>query len=199
MKNANPDPGLNGYKAMSSTTNCVSELPTLTTEACIYEQQMGKIVRAARFRYPNLKQIFLSTRVYAGYAPKPLNPEPYAYEYGFSGKWLIEAQIGQIKTSTIDPVAGDMNYVSGAAAWTAWGPYLWANGTTPRSDGLNWCNGQNGAPCNGEVDFAPDGTHPSSNDPGHDGTTKVVNQLMTFFKTSPYTPSWFCKTGTVCP
>lgn len=199
MKNANPDPGLHGFVAMSSTTNCVSELPKPTTEACIYEQQLGKIVRAAKFRYPNLKQIFLSTRIYAGYAPKPLNPEPYAYEYGFSGKWLIQAQIDQIRTSTIDPVAGDLNYGSASAAWTAWGPYLWANGTIPRSDGLIWCNGQSGTPCNGEVDFEPDGTHPSSNNPGHDGATKVLNQLMTFFETSAYTTSWFCKTGTACP
>ena len=201
MKNANPDPGLNGFRAVSSTTNCASELPKPTTEACIYEQQMGNIVRAAKFRYPNLKQIFLSTRIYAGYAPKPLNPEPYAYEYGFSGKWLIQAQIDQIRNNgtIIDPVAGDLNYVSGSAAWTAWGPYLWANGTSPRSDGLIWCNGQSGAPCNGELDFEPDGTHPSSNNPGHDGATKVLNELMTFFKTSAYTTSWFCKTGTACP
>ncbi|MBZ5680343.1 MAG: Ig-like domain-containing protein [Acidobacteriia bacterium] len=195
MKNANPDPGLNNFSALSSSTICANELPKPKTEACYYELQMGKIVRAARSRYPNLKQIFLSTRIYAGYAPKPLNPEPYAYEYGFSGKWLVQAQINQIRNGTVDPVAGDMDYTTGMAAWTAWGPYLWANGINPRSDGLIWCDGQTGAPCNGEVDFQPDGTHPNSTS----GAQKVVNQLMTFFKTSAYTPSWFCKTATACP
>jgi hypothetical protein len=197
MKNANPDPGLDGFASLSASTSCANEakLPKFVTEACLYESQMGKIVRAARLRYPHLKQIFLSTRIYAGYASKPLNPEPYAYEYGFSGQWLIQAQIDQVKNGTIDPVAGDLDYNDGMAAWTAWGPYLWANGTKKRSDGLIWCNGQTGSPCNGEVDFEPDGTHPSSTS----GATKVVNQLMTFFKTSAYTPKWFCKSKASCP
>jgi hypothetical protein len=199
MKNANPEPGINLFRSMSSSTNCAAEGSTPTTEACLYEQQMGKIVRAAKSRYPNLKQIFFSTRIYAGYAPKPLNPEPYAYEYGFSGQWLVEAQINQINGGGTDPVAGNMDYTTGA--WTAWSSYLWANGTTPRGDGLIWCNAQPGAPCNGEQDFEPDGTHPSST-----GASKIVsgqagsqfNGLMGFFKTSPYTAKWFCASGSAC-
>jgi uncharacterized protein YjdB len=205
MKNANPEPGINLFRSMSSSTNCAAEGSTPTTEACLYEQQMGKIVRAAKSRYPNLKQIFLSTRIYAGYAPKPLNPEPYAYEYGFSGQWLVEAQMNQVNNGAgIDPVAGNMDYTTGA--WTAWSSYLWANGTAPRSDGLIWCNAQPGAPCNGEQDFEPDGTHPSSDNPGHDGASKIVSGqsgsqfkgLMGFFKTSPYTAKWFCASGSAC-
>lgn len=198
MKNGNPDPGSDGFRAMSTSTNCASELPKPATEACFYEQQLGTIVRAAKIRYRNLKQIFFTTRIYAGYASTPLNPEPYAYEYGFSGKWLVQAQIDQIRTSAVDPVAGDLDYNSGATAWIAWGSYPWARGTKPRSDGLIWCNGQTGSPCNGEVDFEPDGTHPSSDNPGKDGTTKVANPLMSFFKTSAYTASWFCQTAKPC-
>jgi len=105
-----------------------------------------------------------------------LNPEPYAYEYGYSAKWLIEAQILQQRPGgTVDPIAGDMSYTDGAAAWTAWGTYLWADGTIPRLDGLTWLSS----------DFQSDGTHPNAQ-----GTTKVVNLLMGFFKTAPYTP-WF--------
>jgi len=194
IKNANPSPALHGFASLQPfTDNCASEVGTI--EACNYEQQLGETIRAAKARYPNLQQIFLSTRIYAGYASAPLNPEPYAYEYGFSAKWLIQAQIDQIRNSTPpDPVAGDLNYNNGPAAWTAWGPYLWAYGTTPRSDQLIWCNGQSGSPCNGEDDFQSDGTHPNT----ASGVPKVVNLMMKFFSTSPYTPSWFCASKGSC-
>jgi hypothetical protein len=185
LKDANPAPALHGLGSLSSSTDCASEMPTPTTEACNYEMQMGQIVRAAKSRYPNLKQIFISTRIYAGYADEPLNPEPYAYEYGFSGKWLIQAQIDQMNGAQADPVAGNLNYNDGPAAWTAWSAYLWADGDIPRSDGLIWCDGQSSAPCSGEIDFNTDGTHPNSV-----GVQKVVNLLMNFFTTSSYTP-WF--------
>ena len=121
----------------------------------------------------------------AGYADTEHSPEPYAYEYGYAVKWLIQAQIVQARTGTIDPVTGDLNYANGTVAWTAWGPYLWAHGATPRSDGLAWCNGQTGQPCDGEVDYWSDGTHPNDQ-----GSAKAANLLMDFFLGSPYTP-WF--------
>ncbi|HVN21205.1 MAG TPA: Ig-like domain-containing protein [Dongiaceae bacterium] len=171
IKEANPDPGEDGMSALSQGAQCV--LPS-TIEVCRFEGQLGNIIRAAKSRYPNLKQVFLTTRIYAGYAVSPLNPEPYAYEYGFSAKWLIQAQINEERNpGQIDPVAGEMNFT--AAAWTAWSAYIWADGTTPRSDGLTWQ----------PTDFQADGTHPNSV-----GAQKVVNQLMSFFKSSPYTP-WF--------
>jgi hypothetical protein len=85
-----------------------------------------------------------------------------------------------------DPIAGNLNYNDGTAPWIGWSAYLWANGTTPRSDGTVWCNGQAGAPCNGAVDFQSDGTHPANS-----GVQKVGAMLLNFFKTSPYTASWF--------
>jgi Bacterial Ig-like domain (group 2) len=193
IKNANPSPALHGFASLQPfTDNCASEMGTI--EACNYEEQLGETIRAAKARYPNLQQVFISTRIYAGYASVPLNPEPYAYEYGFSAKWLIQAQVNQIRNGTVDTVAGDMNYNSGMAAWTAWGPYFWAYGTTPRSDQLIWCNGQSGSPCNGEDDFQSDGTHPNTSS----GVPKVVNLMMKFFSTSPYTPSWFCASKSSC-
>jgi hypothetical protein len=192
IKNANPNPALHSLASLKASTDCASDVTTV--EACDYESQLGATIRAARGRYRNLKQVFLSTRIYAGYATVPLNPEPYAYEYGFSAKWLIQAQVNQNRNGTVDPVAGDMSYTSGTAAWTAWGPYLWAYGTAARSDGLIWCNGQSGSPCNGEDDYQSDGTHPGSSA----GVPKVVNQMMVFFGGSPYTPVWFCANKTSC-
>lgn len=214
MKNANPDPGLDGIGSMSPTTNCAAEVvnaPAFLTESCRYEWQMGEIVRAAKSRYPNLKLIFFTTRIYAGYATSALNPEPYAYEYGFSGQWLVNAQIAQVGGAGPDVVAGDLCYSSTecgstVGAWVGWGPYLWANGTTKRSDGLNWCNAQAGSPCNGEQDFEPDGTHPSSNNPStppYDGAYKFVSAspwgMMNFFLNSPYACPWFSATPANCP
>jgi hypothetical protein len=174
IKDANPRPGIANERTLCDPTvsGCVDDNGT---EAILYESQLGQIIRAAKLRYPNLKQVFLSTRIYAGYATQGLSPEPYAYEYGYSAKWLIEAQVLQERTGTVDPVAGNMSYTSGSAAWTAWGTYLWANGTIANSNGTTWL----------ASDFQSDGTHPDAQ-----GATKVVNLLMGFYTTSPYTP-WF--------
>jgi len=160
-----------------------------STDALNVEQELGNALRAAKQRWPNLKLAFLTSRIYGGYAPPGGGcPEPYAYETGYAVKWLIEAQISQIRTGIIDPVAGDLNYNNGTAPWIAWGPYFWADGPVPRSDGLVWCDGtlSPGPPCNGEVDFAADGEHPTT-------TTKQVNMLMSFFLNSPYSTLWFVK------
>jgi hypothetical protein len=156
-------------------------LPSPEADAYVFMERIGNILRALKVRYPNLRQVFISSRVYAGYASDNLNPEPYAYETGFAVKWLIEAQIRQMATGEIDPHAGDLNYNT-VAPWIAWGPYMWANGSTPRSDGLAWLPG----------DFGPDGTHPFI-----EGQRKVAGLLMDFFSTSTLTQCWFI-TGGVC-
>ncbi len=165
MLNANPRPNV--------------ALPASDAEAYIYEREIGEIARAARKRYPNLKLMFISSRAYAGYAAVPLNPEPYAYEYGFSVKWTIQAQIDETRNGKIDSIAGDLDYKKGVAPWIAWGPYLWADGDVPRSDGLTWK----------ATEFQQDGTHPNK-----DGVNKIAHMLMDFFTSSPYT-GWFRKQG----
>lgn len=197
IKEANGGPGQQGCGADATDTSepcralcdgtvagCVNS--QYGTEALRYETQLGQILRAAKTRWPNLKLAFISNRIYGGYATDDLSPEPYSYEYGFSTQFLMMAQVKQIANGTIDPIAGDLNYTNGTAPWVAWGPYLWANGATPRSDGLIWCNGQTAAPCSGEVDFQSDGTHPDTT-----GQQKVATLLINFFLNSPYTKSWF--------
>jgi hypothetical protein len=161
-------------------------LPSSQADAYALEGYSGGIARAARLRYPNLKLMFLTSREFAGYARTDLNREPFAYESGFSMKWLIQAQINQIRTGQIDPIAGDLDYNKGVAPWMVWAAYTWADGTIPRSDGFVWCDGQLGAPCFGDVDVRPDGTHPST-----EGAGDLATLQMNYFLSSPYGTQWF--------
>src|SRR5205809_1896631 len=146
-------------------------LPADSADANVLLTNLGLVLRAMRIRYPNLRLVFLSSRVYGGYATTDLNPEPYAYESGFSVKWAIESQINEMRGLSGNPRAGTLDYVKKAAPLIVWGPYLWADGATPRSDGLAWQRN----------DFEEDGVHPSQM-----GESKVAERLLDFFKNSPY-------------
>lgn len=123
-------------------------------------------------KFPNLKLVYLTSRIYAGYASSTLNPEPYAYESGFVMKWVIEKQLGGDPSLNFDPANGPVN-----TPWLSWGPYPWADGLTPRSDGLTWaCSDLR----------ADDGTHPSE-----DGMRKVASLLHEFFRTDSTAREWF--------
>jgi hypothetical protein len=136
------------------------------------QQELERIVDDLHDRFPNLRLVYLSSRTYGGYAKTSLNPEPYAFESGFAVKWLIEDQVKGEKRLNADPAKG-----AAKAPWLAWGPYLWANGSTKRADGFSW-----------ELDDvrAADGTHPSDA-----GCLKVAEQLWTFFTTDTTAKTWF--------
>lgn len=124
-------------------------------------------------RFPNLQLAYYSSRIYGGYAATDaLNSEPFAYEAGFATKWLVEDQLDGDPDLNFDPSEGAVN-----SPWIAWGPYMWADGLIPRSDGLVWeCS-----------DFGVDGIHPSE-----DGVAKVAALLLDFFKSSKTASPWFC-------
>ena len=126
--------------------------------------ELETIVRSLPALFPNLQIVYLSSRIYAGYATTGLNPEPYAYQGGFAVKWLIE------------------HYLNGGLPRVprlAWGPYLWADGTRRRFDGLTW----------GCSDVREDdGTHPSPA-----GQLKVATMLLDFLKSDPSAQPWFLK------
>jgi len=122
-------------------------------------------------KFPNVKMVYLSSRIYGGYAKTNLNPEPFAWYTGWANKLLIEDQLNG------DP---RLNYKgkNAKAPWIAWGPYLWSNGATPNAQGIFWV----------ESDMNNDGTHP-----GPDGTQKVATALMKFFSTDETSAPWFLK------
>src|SRR6185436_19532423 len=74
--------------------------------ATTLQEELARIVQLLPGRYPNVKLVYLSSRTYGGYAKTPLNPEPYAYEYGFSVKWLIEQQLKGDAGLNYDPKKG---------------------------------------------------------------------------------------------
>ena len=86
-------------------------------------------------KFPNIKLAYYSSINYTGYSngTTNLDPEPYGYEGGMAVKNAIQDQISGDANMNYDPAKGKVK-----APWIAWGPYYWANGMIPRSDGLVW-------------------------------------------------------------
>lgn len=137
------------------------------------QENLVKSLHNLKEKFPNLRIVYLSSRIYAGYATTMLNPEPYAYEEAFSMRWLIQDQIAGKPELNCDPARGAVK-----APLLLWGPYLWADGETPRkADGLIYTR----------RDLSDqDGTHPADT-----ARNKVGNLLLNFLKTDPTAKSWF--------
>ena len=139
--------------------------------ATLLKNELVQVVQNLHAKFPNLKLCYLSSRIYGGYAAQgSLNPEPQAYESGFSVKWLIEDQIAG------SPALSYGQAGPAQAPLLLWGPYLWADGTNPRSDGLTWLIS----------DLEGDHTHPSAA-----GEEKVAGLLGTFFSTDATAAPWW--------
>ena len=142
-----------------------------------FKGELRQLCRILKQKFPNLRVIYLSSRIYAGYATGPLNPEPYAYESAFAVRGLIRDQIQGDRQLNCDPARGQV-----VAPILLWGPYLWADGVKGRKiDKLVY----------ERKDLAGDGTHPSRS-----GRVKVARQLLKFFKTDPTAKTWFAKART---
>jgi hypothetical protein len=137
------------------------------------QKDMETLLHLAKKHYPNLRVAYLSSRTYGGYAKTRLNLEPYAYEGAFAMRWLIQDQIKKEAKLNYNESRGEV-----VAPLLLWGPYLWADGTTPRKDdGFLW----------EQKDFRDnDGTHPSDS-----GRQKVAELLLKFFKADAGAKKWF--------
>jgi len=152
--------------------NQANNQPLQTYRDSLYIQTK-RIMHELNARFPNARLCYMASRIYGGYSTGPLNPEPYAYNQGFIMRQVI-----------LDQINGDEDLAfAGSEAdspWMAWGAYLWADGTSPRSDGLTW-------DC--PDDFANDGVHPSNT-----GREKVAGLLFDFFSNEPTACPWFLAT-----
>jgi hypothetical protein len=135
------------------------------------QDELKGTVRVLAKRFPNCKLVYLSSRTSGVYAKTPLNPEPYAFESGFSVKWLIEQQLKGDPELNYDPAKGAV-----VAPWLSWGPYLWVNGASKRADGFFVL----------ESDYVGDGTHHSQ-----EGMAKHGRLLLEFFRNDTTTRGWF--------
>lgn len=131
--------------------------------ARLLQRTLRSIVEILGTKFPQLKLVYVSSRTYGGYSESDLSPEPIAYESAFAVKWLIEERI-----NNPSPVR--------SIPWVSWGAYLWANGLTPRSDGLIW----------ERSNFEPDGVHTSPQ-----GALKVATMLLDFFQNDTAAKPWF--------
>lgn len=136
----------------------------------LLQSDFKAIARNLKSLYPNLKIAYFSSRTNSYTYWRGLSPEPAAFETGFAVKWLIESQIEGDPELNYDPARGPV-----VAPYLSWGPYLWADGPNPRSDGLVWL----------QNDMVIDCTHPSSN-----GEAKIAQLMLNFFR-GDTTTGWF--------
>ena len=120
---------------------------------------------------------YLSSRTFGGWSGRESgSPEPYAYESGFGTRWVVQSQMRGEAQLNYDPDRGEVR-----APLVLWGPYLWAQGNSPRKlDGLVWT----------QNDVRADRLHPNEA-----GVGKTTVLLLNFFKTNEGASRWFLKAG----
>ena len=160
-------------------------LPIQYADSFLVKACVANALRAMKVLYPNLQVAYLSSPEYGGYDTDHFLGEPYAYEDGFVPRWVVLGQIEFMhKGEMWDPRIANLSYEEGKAPWATWGPYLWANGTTPRSDGLTWQRS----------DFEADGSTLSDA-----GARKSGGLLLKFLLSEPTAAGWFIPKITPAP
>ena len=146
---------------------------TFPADMTTLQSQYETVAQDMLTEFPNLQIMYVSSIYYTGFSNgiKTLDPEPYAYESGFAVKNMIQDQLNGNSNLNFNPADGPV-----LAPWMAWGPYLWANGMLPRSDGMVYT-------CH---DMQSDGTHPNAG-----ARAKVSQQLLNFLKSDPTATPWF--------
>lgn len=140
-----------------------SRLGEMPKHVDVLERDLAEIVARLATKFPNLRLVYLSSRIYGGFASTALNPEPYAYESAFAVRQLIQQQaLGHAKGPVL-----------------LWGPYLWAGEKPRKSDALSYVR---------EDLRDSDGTHPSDA-----GRQKVADLLLKFFTTDATARGWFVR------
>ncbi len=175
-----PNAGVTANQVVVAWVNSVNGGPTGTfpSDMTNLQADFEDIAQNLLIHFPNIKLAYFSSINYTGYSDglKNLSNEPYSYEAGFAVKNAIQDQINGNANLNFNPILGKVE-----APWIDWGPYYWANGMLPRSDGLVWT-------CQ---DLNPDGTHPS--DPV--GRIKVSTQLLNYLKSDDTASIWFLAPG----
>jgi hypothetical protein len=159
------------------TENPDTPLPPPYSDTYRLKGSIAAVLRELKTHYPNLQVAYVSSRVYGGYATSKWNPEPFAYESGLSVRWNVMGQINETRDGFLwDTRIATLNYEKGIAPWIAWGPYLWANGATPRADGLTWMRD----------DFEADGESLTPK-----GALKAARLLLDSLLAEPTARNWF--------
>ncbi len=142
-----------------NATRAVENNPDAMAHRITLRDGLIEVQQEAEARFPNLRAGFHSSRVYGGHCRA--NPEPLAHEtyYSIVG-WDTEA--GAIDSSS---------------KWFL-GPYIWADGTNARADGLTWL----------ETDFVMEPTSGPGCHPSQSGIDKVATHAEIFFSQLTYAP-----------
>lgn len=113
-------------------------MPVQYAESYTNKIYMAEAARVMKNRFPNLSIIYISSSPYRGYSAYG---EPHGFEDAYTVKMIVSGQAETMRIEGIphwDTRMGNLSYISGGAPYLTWGPYLWANGDTPRRDGLTW-------------------------------------------------------------
>lgn len=131
-----------------------------------YVDALGAVMTRLQASYPNVKVVYISGINYVGYGGYAFGhqSEPYGYNANLAVKQFVD------------------EYVTGARSgpFVAWGPYFWADGVNPNTQGLSWS-------CS---NFYSDGVHPNRS-----GADKMIPRMISFFKSDSTSTPWLVSNG----